>query len=270
MKKFLITLFILLAFGGTIFFLGWAQFSVPPGAYGVVNSKTHGVSSNPVHSGEFCWIWYKLIPTNVKISVFNLERKEFPVFVSSILPSGNSYAAFAGLGADFSWDIKASVSFIIDSEYLTDIIQRKNITDQQGLTDYERSIAQGIELIILRTMTSAEMDHARMEKLLGGGTDALMEQEIANRFPEIRDFSFLISSARFPDFALYRQVRQLYEDFLSTQRVYISDTLGKTAEKHIEFQFRFEELDRYGALLSKYPVLLDYLALEKGIIRKEQ
>jgi len=263
MKKFLITLFVLLALGCTVFFIGWPHLKVPPGAYGVIISKTHGVDLKPVKSGEFRWLWYKLIPTNVKIPFFNLDYKDFTVNLNSELPSGSSYAAFAGLGADFSWKIKASVSFRIDPEKLTGLAARKNITDQNALNDYEQEIANGIELIILRTLTSAETDSERLEKILAGSIDDQMNQEIAGMFQEICDFSFTIQSAHFPDFVLYRQVRLLYEEFLAKEREYVSAALSSTAEKHIESQFRFNELERYGVLLTKYPVLLEYITLEK-------
>ena len=102
MKKFLVTLLILLILAGTVFFLGWSQMSVPVGYYGVINSKTHGVNPELVRSGEFRWIWYKLIPTNVNIAVFRLDPVNFTMNFSSSLPSGDTYASFAGIEADFS------------------------------------------------------------------------------------------------------------------------------------------------------------------------
>ena len=78
MKKFLITFFILLILAGVFFFLVWVQFSVPVGSYGVIASKTHGVDPQLVKSGEFRWVWYKLIPTNVKIAVFSPEPSAEP------------------------------------------------------------------------------------------------------------------------------------------------------------------------------------------------
>ena len=264
MKKFFITLIILLILGGAVFLLGWAQLKVPPGSYGVINSKTHGVDPLPVRSGEFRWVWYKLIPTNVNIAVFRLDLEKFPVNFSSSLPSGDIYSAFAGLGADFSWEIKAVMSFSIDPDSLIKTVSKHNITDQESLDAYLQGIAQNIEVSILSTLTSGETDAIRLEKILSGSPDAEMEREIAGRFPEIRDFSFIIQSARFPDFILYRQVRLLYEEFLAKQREYVASAFGRNAEIHIEGRLRFDELERYGELLTKYPVLLEYLTLEKS------
>ena len=264
MKKFIITLFILLILGGVVFFFGWAQFSVPPGAYGVISSKTHGIDPVPVQSGEFRWVWYKLIPTNVQILVFHLEPESTTINFSSSLPSGNSYASFAGLGADFSWEFKASVSFSLDPNMLIPLVTRHNINSQHDLDAWKHDLVQKIEVMVLGILASPETDSERLEKILSGSVDVEMEKEIRNNFPEICDFSFVVQSARFPDFVLYRQVRLLYEEFLIKQREYVANAMGRRAENHIEAQFHFGELERYGELLTKYPVLLQYLALEKS------
>jgi len=262
MKKFLFTLFILLSVAGAGFFFGWVQLKVPPGSYGIINSKTHGVDPVPVKAGEFRWLWYKLIPTNTNVSVFRLDNVKSSVEFNNTLPSGNSYASFAGLGtSDFSWNLKGEISFSISPDMLISLVSHHNLTDQDSLNDYSQDIASGIKVIIIRTLSSADTNTERLEKILSGASDLLMEQEIKNKYPEIRDFSFIVTSAAFPDFSLYRQVKLLYEEFLSKQREYVSEAFGRRAEGHIEIQLRFMELEGYGELLTKYPVLLDYLAL---------
>jgi len=262
MKKFLITLLILIIIGCTGFFFGWVQLTVPPGSYGIITSKTHGVDPNPVQSGEFRWVWYKLIPTNVQIAVFRLDPVKYSIDFSSSLPSGENYASFAGLGAmDFSWSLNGEISFSLDANKLVTLASRHNLTDQDELNLFLQDIAQDIKVIILRTLSSEDTDSQRLERILSGNTDAEMEREIRNRFPEIRDFAFVINSARYPDFILYRQVRLIYEEFLARQREYITSTFARRAESHIEAQFRFGELERYGELLTRYPVLLEYLAM---------
>jgi len=250
--------------GGVVFIIGWAQFKVPSGSYGVIISKTHGVDPHLVRSGEFRWIWYKLIPTNVQIAVFRLDPEKFTVDFNSSLPSGDIYSAFAGIGADFSWELKAQLSFSIDPDKLIQVIKQHNIADQQALDEYSREIAKNIEVYVLRSLISGETDVQRLEKILSGSPDKEMEQQIATLHPEIRDFSFTIQSARFPDFILYRQVRLIYEEFLSKQREFITSAFGQKAQGRIESQLHFEDLERYGELLTKYPVLLEYMALENG------
>jgi hypothetical protein len=263
MKKFLITLLLLIAIGAAAFFFGWAQFSVPPGSYGVIISKTHGVDPEIVRSGEFRWVWYKLIPTNAQVSVFRIEPVKFQVDFNSSLPSGDSYASFAGLGEDFSWEMKGEISFSLDPQALVSVVSEYNLTGQEDLDAHLRDVAHNIEVMILRVLSSAETDSLRLERILAGNPDKEMEKEVKDQFPQIRDFSFVIHSAKYPDFVLYRQVRLLYEEFLTKQREYVVAAFGRRAENHIEAQFHFNELERYGELLTKYPVLLEYLAMTR-------
>jgi len=269
MKKFFITLIILIIIAGTVFMFGWAQFSVPPGKYGVIYSKTHGLDQKPIQSGEFRWIWYKLIPTNVRISVFNLENNHYPIDFNSSLPSGETYAAFIGLkNADFSWNLKGELNFKLDPQMLISVVSQNNLVSQADLDAYLQSVEQNIENLLLRLLSSHGTDSVRLEQLMSGNPDAELDREIKGNFPEICDFSISIKSANYPDFVLYRQLRLIYEGYLSSQREYAVSSFGKRAENHMETQIRFEELERYGDLLTKYPILLEYLSMEKGENKK--
>jgi hypothetical protein len=181
------------------------------------------------------------------------------------LPSGASYASFAGLSSvDFSWNLSGEVNFGISPDSLVSLVSRYNLIDQHALDEYCQEIAQNIKIMILQTLSSVDTDNSRLEKILSGNRDFLMESEIKSRYPEIVDFSLMINSAKFPDFTLYRQVWLLYEEFLTKQREFVSAAFGRRAEGHIEIQLHFMELEGYGELLTKYPVLLDYLALNRN------
>jgi hypothetical protein len=263
MKKIFITLLILIIAGGALFFFGWAQFSVPPGAYGVAVSKTHGVDSRLIRSGEFRWIWYKIIPANMEITVFRLEPVYAALNTRNALPSGSTYAAFAGTSADFSWELNASLSFSINPDKLIQIVTENAIGDQAALDAWENSLAEKIQGFALHRLGSGDIAPGQLEEMLKTGSAPELEREILGQFPEIERCSFTVKSARFPDFALYQQMRSLYENYLSRQQEYLSAALSQKAAERIDTQRRFDELEQYGALLTKYPVLLEYLNMEK-------
>jgi len=265
MRKFFVTLLILIILGGTGFFFGWAQLTVPPGAYGVVSSKTHGVDPRPIRSGEFRWIWYKLIPTNVEIQVFRLDSVNSSISIKNTLPSGSTYAAFAGISEDFSWELNASISFRVNPDNLVSLVSENNITSQEALASYEQGLVDRIKVFILQRLVSDDPGGVELEGVLTGGSGERLIREINNHFPEILDFSFIVSSAHFPDFALYKQVRVLFENFVEKQQEYISAALDERAEKRIDARLRITELESLGQLLTKYPILLEYLGLEKGL-----
>jgi hypothetical protein len=270
MKKFIASLIILLVLGGAAFFFGWAQLAVPPGTYGVLRSKTHGIDPRLIREGEFRWVWYKLIPTNVNIAVYRLDQVDHPFSVKNTLPSGDTYAAFAGITADFSYEVSADLTFSINPDFLIPLLSAHHIGGQAGLDAFETTTAGNIEAFVLRRIGLGEDTMGDLEAMLRTGSSPDLENAVKEEFPYIENLSCLIKTAKFPDFALYRQVRGIHEDFLSGQREYVSGGLIEKAEARIDTQLRFDELERYGELLTKYPVLVQYLAIENGIWKPQE
>jgi hypothetical protein len=264
MKKFIAVLIILIILGGAAFFFGWAQMTVPPGAVGVMRSKTHGIDPRLIREGEFRWVWYKLIPANVNIAAYHLDRVEHSFTVKNTLPSGGAYAAFAGITADFSYEVSAALSFSINPDFLVSLIADSNIGGQADLDAFETTAAGSIEAFVLGRIGLGGETTEDVEAMFRTGSSPELETAIQENFPYIKNVNCLIRTAKFPDFALYRQVRGIYEDFLSRQQEYLSGGLMEKAEARIDSQLRFDELARYGELLTKYPILVQYLAIENG------
>jgi len=256
MKKFLVTLLILGILAALGLFFGWAQQGVPPDSYGLIRSKTYGLDTRLVKPGEFRWVWYKLIPTNTTTAVFRLNPVSHEFSAQGTLPSGRIYAAFAGMEDDFSWELRAAFSFNLRPEALVPLVTDRNIGDQEELTRYEKELAADIEIFILRRMNTLEV-------LLKDGENPELERAVQEQFPLIDNFSVRVKSAQFPNYDLYRQAQGLYEQYISLQRDMMSGELREKAKNRIESYHRFDELEQYGALLTKYPILLDYLALER-------
>jgi hypothetical protein len=263
MKKFVFIFLVLAVLAGLAFFFGWVQLEVPPGSYGIMRSRTHGLDRHPVREGEFRWVWYKLIPGNVQITLFHPERKTTAFSFSGVLPSAGIYTSFAGINADFSWSLSGSFSFSLDGESLLFLIETRNIGNQEELDAWENTLGDEIRGFVLRYF--GEIDGTGIEEILKAGTSPALEADIRAAYPFIRGFSLHIQEARFPDLALYRKIRGMFEDYLARQQDLLSAGMREKAENRIDSQFRFEELDKYGELLTKYPVLLRYLAIEKGL-----
>jgi hypothetical protein len=265
MKKVFGILLILILLGGAAFFFGWAQLRVPAGSLGIIRSKTHGVDPEPVREGEFRWIWYKLIPTNVSIEVYRPERITLPFRGSGFLPSGDTYAALAGIREDFSWEISGEFSFRIKDAALPGLVTGGHIAGEEGLRGYEKALGSRIEAALLGEIGAYGDSGEAVEALLAGGSTEKLEALILREFQEIGDLSILVRTLRYPDFALYRSVRELYEEYLSRQRLVLREDADRGAADRIKSRLKFDELSVYGELLTKYPVLLQYLALERGL-----
>jgi hypothetical protein len=262
MKKFLVTLLMLIIIAALGLFFGWAQLGVPPDAYGIIRSKTHGIDEQLVKAGEFRWIWYKLIPTNVTTTFFRLNPVHHEFSTYNLLPSAQVYSAFAGIEESFSWEIHASFSFCLQPEALVTLAAEQNITSQDDLSHYEKDIAEQIMAFILHRISADNESFREIEDLLNKEDSPELARAIQAQFPLITNFSIMVKSAQFPNFALYKMVKGLYEDYIALQKDYISGDLREKAQNRVESYRRFDELEQYGALLTRYPILLEYMALE--------
>jgi hypothetical protein len=92
-----------------------------------------------------------------------------------------------------------------------------------------------------------------------------LEREIQRAFPEIINFSCTIQVVRFPDYALYRSVKALYQEYLAQQNIVLSQDITREAERRINTRLRLDELAQYGELLTRFPVLLEYLVIERDL-----
>jgi hypothetical protein len=265
MKKALGLLIVLIILGGAAFFFGWAQFPVSPGSYGVLRSKTHGIDPAVIREGEFRWVWYKLIPTNVTTLLFAPNQVSAPVAVRGTLPLAVTYAEKAGIAADFSYNIEADLSFAVKPDSLPSLALTKGITDQAALENYEKSLTREIDFFARERLET----YAAQEELADGPApygglrtaSARLEGEISSAFPDAENVSYVIRSAKMPDFALYAMARSLYGDYLNRQKELLGAEVSSQAERNVNARLRFGELEQYGELLTKYPVLLQYLEL---------
>jgi hypothetical protein len=265
MKKAVGFLVVLVLLGGAAFFFGWAQLPVSPGSYGALRSKTHGLDPKVIREGEFRWVWYKLIPTNVTTLIFTPNQVSVPVVVSGTLPLAATYAEKTGIAADFSYRIEADLSFAVKPDSLPSLALTKGIRDQASLEGYEKSLAREIAFFARERLETwaAQGEFADGSALSGGlrSASARLEGETGRAFPDVENLSCGIRSAAMPDFALYAMARSLYGDYLNRQREILGAEIAGQAERDVNALLRFDELEKYGELLTKYPVLLQYLEL---------
>lgn len=265
--KIKLTVFILLACAVTVFFIGWVQFSVPAGKYGVLISKTSGVNSKPIIPGQFRWQWEKLVPTNVTITVFDLVPRTYSLTAEGILPSGDIYQHMLEGNPDFSWKIGISVTGRVTPNYLPVLVQFSSIRDQASLDSWvEQRISSTSEnagrTIIADVMKSPAQypdfasDPTRASELLKAKIAELSKDEV-----EIMDVT--TRTIRIPDFNLYAVASQTYADYQSQRRALLNKTAAAEADASVAEYLQIERFSRWGELLTKYPILIDFLALSK-------
>lgn len=265
MKKTIISLVFIIAVVITCFFLGWAQFKLPIGSVGVLRSGTHGTDGKVILPGEIRWVWYKLIPKNAVVCAFYINEIQVPIEISGMLPSGTVYSALVGLKTDFSYNFYGTLSYMLKAESLPALADKENLLNQEDLDSYLSRFNETLQTQVRRLI----MEYTENEKVLKEaqetGTIRGLESELRNAFPDIEVRSCTFKAVRFPDLILYDEVRRLYRDYLAAQRREVRDEMVTIAAENIKNLRRLDELAAYGDLLTRYPVLVQYLALEKGL-----
>ena len=266
MKKVLVFVLALVIIGGAGFFFGWTQLQVPPGSFGVLRTKTHGLDPEVIREGEFRWLWYKLIPTNASVSTFTLPLVIRPITSSGSLGSGSTFAALAGVEADFSWELSGELSFSIKPESLPALVVRENISTNEELRQAEARLAERITNFILQRLRSLadSADTEKFDALRFAGSLPELDKEVLASFADIENFMCTINVVSFPDFTLYRSLAELYREYMQRQAELLSPGIALAGEGRLGMNLRLDELARYGELLSRYPILLQFLALERG------
>ena len=263
MKK-IITLILLLAVGAAAFFTGWVQFSVPIGSFGVLHSKTHGIHADIIQSGSFSWVWYKLIPHNVHIAVFNINETPLTVTFSGTLPSAELFSTMGGIRNDFAYSFSASLIYRIRAESLPELSEREMLLSQEDLELYSTRLSDEIEQRVRSILWNYGENEAVLAEIRETGTIIELERLLIQAFPVVEISAFSVKTLSYPDLVLYSELRELYRDYLRSQRSELQDEIALISAEHIRLRRRLDELAAYGELLAKYPILLQYMSLEMG------
>lgn len=267
MKKTFVAFLLIFLFAGSLFFIGWIQFSVPAGKYGVLLSKTNGVNQKTIIPGQFRWQWEKLIPTNSQVFIFDLLPITKTIDTEGILPSASIYSKMFEGSPDFSWKIGLSVTARINPSILPVLVEHYNIRDQNALDKWAESKIKALTDEIGRSIisealqspeeyTSITSDPASLSELIKQKISALEQKEI-----EIIELSS--DSIRIPDFALYTIAARSYTEYQQRRNTLVSQAAAVQARDSVTEYLQIERFARWGEVLTKYPILIDFLAVSR-------
>ena len=209
--RFLISLIILIAAAGAVFWFGWVQFSLEEGQVGVVYTKSHGYEDEVLNSGDFAWRWQALLPTNLTVHAFDTETRSFIFNREGSLPSGDLYATMAGEGIDFNWSVKGQVSYRINPDSLPSLVADGLAGDNLDsyYTGFEARVEGEISRILanLAPGDTPESITAAMESM-----EAELLRQAENLDERIDVVEVTILDWVSPDMDLYVESRRLYLD----------------------------------------------------------
>ena len=264
MKKFLVSLVIIVVAAAAVFYFGWVQLLLPADTYGVMFTKSGGWSPTVLVPGKFEWRWERLIPTNFTLYKYTIVPQVQDLKASGTLPSGDLYSQYMPGKPDFSYTIDVSVAFRINPDRLADLTRSGSLAPK-SLPDWYKSIGDAL-LARLQQILPAAIDKSGVS---GNALDFsriadLLKSQLSESFPNIMIASVTPRAIKMPDVALYNRARQFYEGIVASKTQSVEAATRASAANQVSQDNRFETLKRYGELLSQYPILLKYLALEAG------
>lgn len=258
---FLASFIIIVIAAGVGFWFGWVQFELDEGDYGVVYTKTNGYETEVLTNGEFEWRWQGLLPTNLTLNVFQLETRTVDIKRNGMLPSGDLYAAVAGDGVNFNWDIDGKIVYRMNPDSLPAMVADGMASSELDIfySDFESKLNSELVRLIADEIDK-DVDVPVGDRLNQFEDDMKTKAAAIDNRIEIVEASIL--EWTYPDMALYTESRRLYLDFMSKRQAVLTE-VGDTAARREDIQGnRLDLLEEYGRVLNEYPVLLDLFALD--------
>ena len=250
---------IIIAAVGAVFYFGFFQFQLPADTYAVIYTKLNGWDPEAVVPGSYRIEWEGLLPTNLSIEKILIEERGIELEVSGDLPSAEPYSAYLEGRPDFSYSYRFSLSYSLKPGALPELVTEDFLRADNldgWYSDLEKTIlADGISFI-----NGKSADDAYMQKIAYNYrmmADDLTAQ-IEGKYPDIKIHSFVPSYVKIPDFDLYREGKKLYFERIRFNEKIKTAAMEKTSERLVEESAKLELLEKYGAIFSKYPELINY------------
>lgn len=259
---FFLILFLIILLGGAGFYFGWIQIQLDENSYAVIFTKMHGYDEEVVRPGTFLWRWDRLVPTNMTVHTFTVTPQRKNVSLSGSLPSSDIYASYLEGSPDFSYNLSFRVSFSIRPESLPELLREHHVTPDTLGSWYQdvfsRCLMEGTAMLEEKVEAAASSSPAGyLSTSLGSG---LMER-LSGLYPQLEFHSILPETIELPDFDLYRQGKSMYLSLMSEKEAAEAESIRRSSEFFVTESVRLDMLEKYGKLLTEYPILLDYMKL---------
>ncbi|MCP5515246.1 MAG: hypothetical protein H7A26_07265 [Spirochaetales bacterium] len=275
MKKFLFFMFLLAAAAAAVLYFGWVR--VPENNSALFFSSLTGYDNTLMRTGKFHWRWQKLIPGNSKIYFVNTGSRKAEISLKGKLPSADTLsAAFPG-SPDFTWTASLTASYKPDDAFIRDFVMNITSGEQlEAVIDSEKTKA-------IHEITDTQIELAlrnyiegSMNTIISGSDEIIdpskdifskeaMNAEILEKVENISQLEIEVQNFSFPDLRLYRKIMEQYAEISSIKKQQILDSEIKSAAFETDLEKRLEILEKYGQLLTKYPILLEYLKINPGM-----
>jgi hypothetical protein len=261
MKRLIAITVILLVIAALVAGFGYAPVRIPAGGVGVLFSKTSGWDDAPIVAGVWDWRWELLIPTNATIYEFTPETRTVSVESETLLPSAALYSRFLEGTPSLAQRAEVTVRYRVTPEGFVALAPR-GFSDE-GIAGWLSDADARIEMRVLRYVerrVREMMDDTGITPDPGAlGTDLF--DELARVFPEIEILTVTVHRLELPDLTLYEIGREAYRVVQASRETALIEAAAREATQESQRDVRISELERYGRVLTEYPVLLEYLEI---------
>lgn len=265
MKRFMILLIVLVLLGAAVFGVGYVPIRVPAGTVAVLHSRTSGWDPQPIVGGVFAWRWQLLIPTNTTIHLFPVEPQSVRIRSTTLLPSADLYRSYLEGQPDLSQEVAVRISYRITPDTLAQLAPAgmqpdglaewyRATSDELGTTALavaERAIRSGASTIDETGVTAVAAIAGTLSEEIG--------ERILSRRPDIELTAVVVEELRLPDLDLYRQGREIYNTVNAAREAALTAAVQNAAVRQANLDQRIDTLERYGEIMTSFPVLLEYL-----------
>lgn len=209
-REVIVSIAILIIFAAIIFFTGWTQFRIKANHFGILTSKTSGMSENPVEYGEFAWNWEYLLPTNVDLKIFQHTPYNIEIVKRGILPSSDVYRNSFSQKLDFSYSMTWNIELNVSQNNIIKLLKSNRIKNQEDLTEWiSRALDHFTEKLTALILVEKESNPNMKPELLSS-QELLRMAKIEADYPELEFLSVSISKTDLPDFSMYNKIRNEY------------------------------------------------------------
>jgi len=251
------TLLVLIA-AAAAFFFGWMQFRLDEGEYAVVYRKSHGYETELVRNEDFKWRWEALLPTYLTLHKFKLTPQSVDITQKGVLPSGRIYNEIVDDSLDFSWEIEAKINYRINPDSLLPLVKSGFDDLDSFYSDYEIKLNSAVPDIINQVM----INNPNEETVIGQNWfSESMKNSVIDERIDIVEASLI--RWKYPDMTLYAEARRLTLETMRERQAVVSEVENIAARLESTQEVRLSLLKGYGEILDEYPLLIDFLSLER-------
>lgn len=254
-----IMLILILIFTGFIFWLGLENKKLEENSYGIVHTNTSGWSEKVISTDKFNWSFEKVIPGNYALHMFRIESINISFNKNDTLPSGDLYAAFNSIdGNNFKYSYNLTGNMQLNTSYLSSLVAAGEFT-QENFQTWQSEKVQDIKNILINYISKKVIDNEVIT------INAASRDFVAEIYPYYNIGEIFIN-LNSPDMTLYNNCRNRYIQNIEAQTSADEQYLIQMLKQQNEEQLRLDLLKQYGEVFTKYPIMIEYLKIDTGMV----